>query len=87
MPDTQEGRVKLTDLPSPPYILSKWRRCPRCQSSHPHRHPAVQFEGEVELCTHDFHLQRTNSNRSSYIAAVLAKRAALEARNDGELYI
>ena len=28
------------------------KRCPRCDSPSPERHPAVQFEGEVETCTH-----------------------------------
>ena len=52
--------------------------CPRCTSPHPHLHPAVQFEGEVETCTHDFHLRPTNQNRQQHIATVLAKRAAQE---------
>lgn len=52
------------------------KRCPRCQSNAPHLHPAVQFEGEVELCTHDFHLTKTPSNRPEYIAAVMKKRKA-----------
>lgn len=51
--------------------------CPRCRSNSPERHPAMQFEGEVELCTHGFHLQPTPMNRPAYIAAVLAKRSAL----------
>jgi hypothetical protein len=38
-------------------------------------HPAVQFEGEVELCTDVFHLTPTNENPQEYIDAVLAKRA------------
>ena len=52
-------------------------RCPACDSPRPHLHPAVQCGGEVELCTHDFHLTPTNLNRQSYISAVKAKRAAL----------
>lgn len=50
--------------------------CPRCGSRHPHLHPAVQFEGEVELCTHKFHERETPQNRPEYIAAVRAKRAS-----------
>lgn len=52
------------------------RPCPRCGSPEPHLHPAVQIEGEVEICTDDFHLIRTNRTRQSYIDSVLAKRAA-----------
>ena len=47
-------------------------RCSTCNSPSPERHPAVAFEGEVEICINDFHLIPTLSNR--YIAAVLAKR-------------
>jgi hypothetical protein len=52
-------------------------KCPRCRSTAPHLHPAVQFGGEVELCTDDFHLQPTYRNSEKYIAAVLEKRARL----------
>ena len=51
-------------------------KCPRCTSPHPHLHPSVQIEGEVEICTHDFHLTQTPQNASSFIEAVLQKRAA-----------
>ena len=30
-------------------------RCPRCDSPSPELHPAMQHEGEVEGCTHEFH--------------------------------
>jgi hypothetical protein len=51
-------------------------RCPRCNSPAPHRHPAVQIAGEVELCTHAFHLQPTHQNRPAFIQAVRAKLAS-----------
>lgn len=38
-------------------------RCPRCDSPAPHLHPAVQHEGEVQECTHEFHKQPTSQNR------------------------
>ncbi len=37
-------------------------RCPRCDSPQPHLHPAVQFEGEVQPCSHDYHKQETPEN-------------------------
>lgn len=58
--------------------------CLTCGSKYPHRHPAVSFEGEVEICTDDFHLTPTAANKSSYIAAVHEKRVrkALETKHD-----
>ena len=51
-------------------------RCPRCDSPQPHLHPAVQAEGEVEVCAHDFHLTPTPQNAPEYIEGVRAKRRA-----------
>lgn len=52
-------------------------KCPQCGSPAPHLHPAVQVEGEVETCIHDFHLTQTNQNAAAYIASVHAKRARI----------
>lgn len=30
-------------------------KCPLCQSPSPELHPAVQHEGEVEICRHEWH--------------------------------
>ena len=50
-------------------------KCPSCNSPQPHLHPAVQWEGEVEICVDEFHLRVTPQNRPEYIRMVEAKRA------------
>jgi hypothetical protein len=34
----------------------KPKRCPRCGSPDPRKHPAMQYEGEVQLCRHPWHM-------------------------------
>jgi len=46
--------------------------CPRCDSPHPHLHPAVQAEGEVQPCYDPFHEIVTTQNTSARIAEHLA---------------
>jgi hypothetical protein len=36
--------------------------CPRCASPAPHLHPAMQSEGEVEVCSDNFHKRVTAIN-------------------------
>jgi hypothetical protein len=50
--------------------------CPRCHSPQPHLHPAVQFEGEVQPCSHAFHLQVTPANTPERIAEAQAMALA-----------
>lgn len=59
-------------------------RCPTCNSPSPECHPAVQFEGEVGICTDAFHLQATPSNRPEYIKMVLDARAKKRAAQIAE---
>jgi len=58
------------------------KRCPKCGSNYPHLHPAVQFEGEVEICTDDFHLIDTLQNRAEYKQMVLDKRKEIGGRDE-----
>jgi hypothetical protein len=38
-----------------PMTSTRALRCPRCNSPDPKLHPAMQFEGEVQPCTHEWH--------------------------------
>lgn len=44
-----------TDLDSP-----RSKTCPTCGSPDPQRHPAVQWEGEVQLCRDAWHAPYTS---------------------------
>jgi hypothetical protein len=43
-------------------------KCPTCESTHPHLHPAVQCEGEVQVCRDSFHDIVTPENTPERIA-------------------
>lgn len=57
-------------------------KCPTCESTAPHLHPALAFEGEIEVCADTFHLTPTPQNRPAYIEAVKAKRAEQETKDE-----
>lgn len=42
--------------------------CPRCTSPEPKLHPAMQHEGEVQICTHPFHSDGEPSNDEKSIS-------------------
>lgn len=42
--------------------MTEETRCPTCDSPAPHLHPAVQHEGEVQVCGDNFHKRVTNQN-------------------------
>ena len=45
-------------------------KCPRCDSPKPHLHPAVQHEGEVQVCRDDFHRRVTSQNTVDLIESI-----------------
>lgn len=57
--------------------------CPRCKSTAPHLHPAVQHEGEVALCTDAYHLTPTPQNTPEYIRDVETARERSSERLGG----
>lgn len=58
--------------------MKKRADCRTCGSKSPELHPAVQLDGEVEICPDEFHLTPTPRNTSDYISAVHAKRIMME---------
>jgi hypothetical protein len=50
-------------------------KCGTCDSPAPHRHPAVQCEGEVHTCPDAFHLRDTPENHEQYKQLVRDERA------------
>jgi len=50
------------------------KRCPRCNSPEPHLHPAMQFEGEVQTCLHEYHLTPTPQNTPDKISKINMER-------------
>ena len=52
------------------------KKCPICGSSAPHMHPAAQHEGEVQICSNDYHLTPSPQNKPEYIEAVKIKKLA-----------
>lgn len=54
-------------------------RCPRCDSPQPHLHPAVQHEGEVQLCDHPWHASTEQGRRALMLSDAVksdARKAA-----------
>lgn len=66
------GELKMSD-----YARHPGHKCPTCDSPAPHLHPAVQCDGEVEICADTYHLTPTNQNLAVYIREVHEKRAAV----------
>jgi hypothetical protein len=59
--------------------------CPTCNSYAPHLHPAVQWDGEVHVCSDEFHLQETPMNLERYRQFVRDRRQDLATAEANDL--
>lgn len=48
--------------------------CPSCGSPKPNLHPAVQYEGEVQICPDPYHERVTGENTLEKIAGLRAQK-------------
>lgn len=55
LPALETPGFRITAIESRDKELPLASRCPRCGSPSPERHPAMQYEGEVQPCPHDWH--------------------------------
>lgn len=70
-------------LPAPPTLKAvvdhTAKQCPTCNSPEPRRHPAMQYEGEVQLCTDKWHEpHQADSTRETAVSAAGANPASID---------
>jgi hypothetical protein len=81
MPGRADYKIVLVETQLERTASEAMNRCPSCNSPAPHLHPAVQHEGEVQLCGDSFHEIITAQNtveRRSQVAKLAATTAAGE---------